>query len=297
MNELRSQDRNPMDSIADTIASKPEFFRVLGASVQLLALGLCLESMLGLADSGGVLLRIAWIAIIMFCIVLRLGWLSLVALQVSLFVQEPRRQPLEQVPSSFFFVLLACVVIAFAMKMPQVHRFVTDSFLRLFQAADDNGKSDGTFSTSRSSQIRSFAGASFAMRALQMVMSVVLGIFLLTNIPIGTQTSSWLQWSREHGQAVWPGSLLLVVMIGLMVLARENAWRQIAPSQARLYLRSQQLIANFRDLLSFERARLKAAENEQRSPKTERKPPLSGTSKSKSNSSNTKTESVTRELQ
>ena len=276
-------------------------FRVFGALLQLLAIGMCFELLLGLTDGIGLLFRFALIVLVMFCIILRLGWLSLIALQLSLFLQEPRRQPLEQNPSSFFFVLLACCAIAIAMSLPQVHRFVTEFFIRLFLTTTDKRESEQTSpqtsAQNSSPQIRTALGSGLAIRALQMVMSVSLGFVLLTNIPIGQQSSSWLQWSRVHGQAVWPGSLLLVLMIGLLVLARENAWRQFVSSQARLYLRSQRLIANGRDLFSFERRRQKLKRNKQLAVKPSHMPTTKVAARSKLQKTNMKTESIKKELQ
>ncbi len=284
-------------------------FRVFGALLQLLAIGMCFEVLLGLTGGTGVLFRCALIVLIMFCIILRLGWLSLLALQVSLFFQEPRRQPLEQNPSSFLFVLLACCAIVIAMSLPQMHRFVTEFFMRLFLATTDKRESEQTATQtatqtsvqtsvqSSSPQIHTATGSGLAIRALQMVMSVSLGSVLLTNIPIGQQSSSWLQWSRVHGQAVWPGSLLLVLMIGLLVLARENAWRQLVSSQARLYLRSQRLVANGGDLFSFERRRQKFKMNKQSAVKTSNMPTTKVAVRSKLQKTNMKTESIKKELQ
>jgi len=94
---------------------------------------------------------------------------------------------------------------------------------------------------------------SLAIHALQMTLVVILALLLLSNVPIGRQSDSWLQWSLRNGQAVWPGTLLLVFVISISVLVREFAWRQLEPSQASLYLRSVKLIAYYRDLSAFER--------------------------------------------
>ena len=274
-----------------------QVFRAFGALLQLLAIGLSIELLLGSTDGTGILLRCVVILLIMFCIILRLGWLSLVAIQVSLLIQEPRRQPLEQTASGIFFVLLSCCAIVATMNLPQVHRFVSEFFIRLFLAATDKGELEQISVQSSSPRIRSFVGSGLAIRVLQMVMSVVLGMLLLTNIPIGQQSSSWLQWSRVHGQAVWPGSLLLVVMIGLLVLARENVWRQFASSQARLYLRSQRLIANGRDLFSFERRRQKQKRYKRLAVQASHMPTTRVTAKSKLQKTDRETESIKKELQ
>lgn len=291
---------NPIETDStpsDFYTSKKVISRTLGALLQLLAISWCVESLLGLPDGIGILIRFALIALILFCIALRWGWLSLIALQVSLIVQEPRRQPLEQIPSAFLYVLLSCFVVVVAMKLPQVHGFVTDCFIRLIRASATNGESIRKSIQSSSKQILTVLRFSFAFRILQMVTSVVLGIFLLTNIPIGEQSNSWLQWSRDHGQAVWPGSLLLVLLIAVFVFARENAWRQIASSQAKLYLRSQQLVTNGQDFFSFERRRQKRMGSKRLSEPTSQERSSTWAKKPKSQIPKNESDSTTKDLQ
>ena len=290
-------DSTPSDFYTSFYTSKKVVFRSLGAILQLLAISMCVELLLVLPDGLGILLRFALIALIMFCITLRWGWLSLIALQVSLVVQEPRRQPLEQIPSAFLYVLFACFVVVVAMKLPQVHGFVTDCFIRLIRASSTNGKSLRTSISSSSKQIRSVLGFGFAFRILQMVIPVVLGIFLLTHIPVGQQSNNWLQWSRDHGQAVWPGSLLLVLLIAVFVFARENAWRQIASSQAKLYLRSQRLITDGQEFFSFERRRQKQKSSNRLQEPMVRKPSSKFAKTSTPQTTKTETDSTMKDLQ
>ncbi len=242
---------------SNSIASQLFAFRIVGSLLQLLAISLCFELLLGITDGRGLILRFSLLAIIAYCVVLRLGWLALVALQVSLFFQEPTGQQFGQVLSGLFFVLVVMFAIVVAMKMPQTHRFVNDCFLRLFTIGFSYENSIISSQQNDSKRSPSFAVVSFAFHALQITSVVVLAMFLLTNLPIGRQSDSWLQWSLQNGQAVWPGTLLLVLMVGLLVLARESAWRQLEPSQASMYLRSVRFIANYRDLFGFERQRLK----------------------------------------
>ncbi len=250
--------------VAGSNASQLQAFRIIGGLLQLLAIGLCIELLLGITDGLGLILRLSFLAIVIWCVAFRLGWVALVALQTSLFFHEPIRQPLEQIASGIFFVLLAMFAIVAAMNMPQTHRFASDCFLRFFRFPID--KESSTISSqqgvfwllARDSKPRlPYAMVSLAIHMLHMTFVVMLAVFLLTNLPIGRQSDSWLQWSLQNGQAVWPGALLLVFMVALLVLARENSWRQLEPAQASLYLRSVQLIANYRDLLGFERQRLK----------------------------------------
>ena len=254
--DLKFSDPSFSDSIvSDTNASQWKAFRIIGGLIQLLAIGLCFELLLGITDGLGLILRLSFLAIVICCVAFRIGSLALVALQTSLFFQEPTSQPLEQSASGIVFVLVAMLAIVAATNMPQTHRFVTDFFLKLYGLSFDKAGS--------TKPRLLFAMAGLAIHMLHMIFVVILAAFLLTKSPIGRQPDTWLQWSLQNGQAVWPGALLLVFMIALLVLARENAWRQLVPAQASLYLRSVQLIANYRDLFGFERQRQKLLHRKQ----------------------------------
>ena len=214
----------------------------IGGVLQLLAIGLCLETLLGVSDGIGVMLRLFLVAVIMSCVVLRLGWLTLVALQISLLIQEPSRQHFDQAPLGFYYALVAMLAVVAAMKLPHTHRYNTDTILRLFNIATSRRRSKS-------------ATQALAFLAVHMTAVAILALFLLMNLPIRGQSESWLKWSLQNGQAVWPGALLLSAMIALLVVVREIAWRQLDRSQASLYLRSIQMIANYRDILRFERHR------------------------------------------
>ena len=243
-------------TVADTSVSHRKVFRIIGALLQLSAIALCYELLLGISDGIGPMLRLFLLTIIMSCFVLRLAWLAFVALQISLIVLEPKHQQLAQAPLGLFFTLMALIAIVAAMKLPQTHRFVSDYFLRLFTIAINDNLNNSS-AKSDFKQHLSPVVLSLAIQVLQMTLVVIVALFLLSYIPIGRQSDSWLQWSMRNGQAVWPGAMLLVFVIALSVLVREFAWRQLEPSQARLYLRSVQFIAYYRDLSAFERRRLK----------------------------------------
>ncbi len=216
--------------------------RFFGGLLQLLSIGLCFELLLGISDGIGVMLRLFLLAVAISCVAFRLGWLFLIALQISLLIQEPRRQQLDQAPLGFYFALVAMLAVVAAMKLPHMHHFVTDYFLRMFNIGPHRDKSK-------------YVAQRLAISAFQMTMVTILAMFLLTKLPIRRQSESWLQWSLQNGQAVWPGALLLSLMIALFVVAREIAWRQLDRSQASLYLRSVQWVANYRDLFRFEQQR------------------------------------------
>ena len=218
----------------------------VGAGLQLVAIVLCLDTLLGISYGLSPPLRIFLLMLIAASIVLRLGWLALVALQLSLIVLEPRQMAISPYPIGFFYATSSLIVIVAAMKLPEYHRHVTDYVSGFFLIDENASNSQDGFVLGR-----------VALSMLKMVVIVVVAGSLLSRLPIGSQSESWLEWSRQNGQAVWPGALLLVLMLASLVLAREFAWRQLGPSQASLYLRSVQLIANYRDLFGFERHRLR----------------------------------------
>ncbi len=240
--------RSPLTGSLNSNASQRRTIRSVGAGLQLLAIALCMEMLLGISTGLGLPLRLFLLSLIAFCIVMRLGWLALVALQVCLIAIEPRQVELSPYPVGFFYVLVASAVIVAAMKAPETHRFVTDYVVSLFSSDAKELEPNRKFR---------FAVMRLSYYALQLMLTIVVAGFLLNRLPIGLQAESWLEWSRQNGQAVWPGALLIVLLIAVLVLVRENAWRQILPSQASLYLRSVQLIANYRDLFGFERHRLR----------------------------------------
>jgi hypothetical protein len=245
-----SGDKNRLliSTSVDSIASQQKMIRWVGAGLQLFAIALCMEMLLGVTIGLGLPLRLFLLSFIAFCIIMRFGWVSLVALQVSLIVIEPRQGALLPYPVGFFYVLVACAVIVAAMNAPETHGFVTDYVVSLFAAEAKE--------LDASQQFR-FTIMRLSICLFQLVLTVFVAGFLLNRLPIGLQAESWLEWSRQNGQAVWPGALLMVSIMAILVFVREYAWRQILPSQASLYLRSVQLIGNYRDLFGFERHRLR----------------------------------------
>ncbi len=235
--------------------------RIVGSLLQLLAVALCLEMLIGISDSIGIPLRLFFFAVVMLAIVVRLGWLTLIAIQFSLFLQEPGRGQFALEPMALFWVIVAMLTIISAMKLPHLHRKLTDFLIRISGVGEtDTKRQHGPSGRAKHGSI-----TSFAIRPLQLVLVAVLSNIILVNIPVGRQAGGWLQSSLATGQAFWPGTFWLVLIVSIFVLAREIAWRKIDRSQASLYLRSVQLIGYYRDLSRFakERSKRLRAESEQ----------------------------------
>jgi hypothetical protein len=219
----------------------------------LLAVSLCFDMLLGISEGLGLPIKLFLIVTVMACIVLRLGWLALIAIQVSLLMQEPSRWQVELSPGPLW-VIVAMLTIVAAMKLPQTHR--TDLLARLSRTGENQ-----TDSPAVSPQ----ATFPMAIPFFQILLAIVLSSLLIPLMPIGPKTNQWLASSLKRGQAFWPGSFWLVVMIAVFVILREAGWRMIDRPQSRLYLRSVKLIAHYRDLARFERARTKFLRSEKMS--------------------------------
>ncbi len=230
-----------------------KMFRLVGSILQLLVVAFLFEMLIGVSDAIGAPLRLFLFTVFMAGVAVRAGWLSMIAIQFSLLLQSPVRGQLAQVATGFFWVMVAMLTIISAMKLPRAHRSVTDYIL----------KSAGLRKqTSDTKQTIPLSVVSLAVQLLQLTLAVVFAVVILLNIPIGRQSGRWLQSSVQSGQAFWPGTLWLVLLVALFVVARELTWRKIDGKQASVYLRSVQLIANYRDLYRFDRERHKRQKRE-----------------------------------
>jgi hypothetical protein len=228
-----------------------ERYRMAGACLQLVLIAICFEMLLGVSAGMSLQFRLLSIGLICVAIGIRWAWLGLMVLQCSLLFNEPARQPIAAIQSNFAYPIVALLVLVATMRVGNLHKAVTDLFLQNILLSE----------TSQTRTPLRFPLVRIGIQLQLVVICVFMSMGLLYRLPIGRQTSSWLQWSSESGQAIWPGTLLLVLLIALWVIMRELAWRQLQPSQASLYLRSVQLIENYRDLFGFERHRLKRLRN------------------------------------
>ena len=252
MNREQDTDSLPKSVESSTsLASKVSRTHTLSVAmsvIQLLAVALCLEMLLGGSDGAGPLLRLFLIAVVMLCIVLRLGWLALVAIQSRLLFQEPGNWQLQFSPG-VLWVVIALITVVAAMKLPQMHRTNACLLMEWFGTAENHE------SATQPSPSRYWN--SIAIQIILILVLVGLASILMAMLPIGPRTNRWLASSVSTGRAFWPGAIWLAVIVACFVLAREVAWRMMVPRQASLYLRSVNLISNYRDLARLERARRK----------------------------------------
>ena len=97
--------------------------------------------------------------------------------------------------------------------------------------------------------------------AIQIVVWMVItlvAMLALLRLPISATTrSEWLRSAIENDFTVWPGAMLLVLSLLLVIVFVEAGWRQMTRAQAGLYLRSSFVLDHYRDLKLIVVRRLK----------------------------------------
>jgi hypothetical protein len=90
---------------------------------------------------------------------------------------------------------------------------------------------------------------------------IAAGFSLLTYSPFGGGGEAWVNWSLAKNEAMWPGALLVSLLIGAVVLLREWNMRQMDPSQAALYVRADRMNWQYRELSRVVRLMLRDRKN------------------------------------
>jgi hypothetical protein len=85
---------------------------------------------------------------------------------------------------------------------------------------------------------------------------VALSTLLLNNQPWAINVEPWLQWSLANAQVLWPGPSLIVLVIALLIVVNEIAWRRKTPAQHRIYIRSESVRVHYQDLRRIIRQQL-----------------------------------------
>jgi hypothetical protein len=73
----------------------------------------------------------------------------------------------------------------------------------------------------------------------QIVIVAVGAACVFRNQPWSTYEESWFRWSVQNQEVLWPGPVIVTLVIGLLVFLNEVAWRQKLPAQKRLFLRTE----------------------------------------------------------
>jgi len=201
-------------------------FLISVAILQAVAVGLLLELFISGSSEPNLFWKLIVATVVALGVLLRLGWLALVAIQVSLLIQEPRRNQFETTVSDLWYTLVALLAIGLAMGLPQP-KLPKPAVLLL----------------------------RLGNRVIVAVALVWFSSLVLQFLPLRQQKERWFQWTLANGQVIWPGATLLACILAVLVLVREVAWRQLSRSQASLYLRSTFLRLHLDDLRSVERRR------------------------------------------
>lgn len=92
---------------------------------------------------------------------------------------------------------------------------------------------------------------------LKLICVVLLATAILSNQPWTTNSNAWLQWSLTNKQVLWPGPLLIVIVIGLIVVVNEFGWRRKTTVQKKLSLRCNAVRILYPDMQRIVRHRIK----------------------------------------
>lgn len=78
---------------------------------------------------------------------------------------------------------------------------------------------------------------------------LVAGVVLLMYSPYGDRREAWLESSLARKEVMWPGATALVLLLTGFIVLREWSWRQKNARQAAVFLRSDRLNWQYRDLI------------------------------------------------
>lgn len=237
----------------------------LANCLQYLLIGLLLEWLLFSETSVDGRLRALAVAVILLGMALGQAWFVLFALQLSLFFTERNQGLLNFDANSYGFVVLALLVIAYALSarqlVPAISRWATRQLQQALAA------SPNTTSQKKDAQA---ANALHLGYLLLTGMTLTIGVlavatWLLNFLPITPAASRrWLQNSLAGNGVLWPGPTVLSMLLMLWIVVRELGWRHMTNSQARLWLRSEFVNNHYRDLVMIVRRLHRKASSRQR---------------------------------
>lgn len=231
-------------------------FGVVG--LQLIGLAILLDYLLFFGTR--VDLRLQWLVVGLLVITVRASqvWVLVLVFQVILFSRfgGPR---MELRPGEFFYCFAALLLVFYASRMPLLRIPSTKRFSRWVAEQITGSPSELSSSASLSHLLGLFERMfSFIGALLYCFVVLTIAAFVLTVLPF--TPNSWRQWlelSMGEGGVLWPGPTLCVAALGLWLIVRELAWRQMTKQQAGLYLRSSFLREYYSDLRMMVRRRLK----------------------------------------
>jgi len=169
----------------------------------------------------------------------------------SLIMREPTRLESFDLFVSVITVLVSLGLLYWMVRYQSIRRTVCEvawDFCNVNRESQSNRESTDKFTLAIQNGIEV---------GLKLICVVLLAIAILFNQPWTTNTNAWLQWSLANKQVLWPGPLLIVIVIGLIVVINEFGWRRKTTGQKNLYLRCNSVRILYPDMQRIVRHRIK----------------------------------------
>ena len=222
--------------------------RLLADGIQLLVVGILLEYLLFNGTAIRITLRLIAIVLLLVGVMRSSGWLLLVALQASLFLREPGDAQMTYGISSFLFCLVALALVVYAHSGSNTRRRLSHWFALQVSVLSGRGPSRRNWGEHQSFHWWKL-DVTKAVPAFSLAAIVLIAALLLIRLPITPHARwEWFQYSAAHEATLWPGANVIVVLLLLVLILREAAWRQMTPAQSRLYLRCTFMLEHHWDL-------------------------------------------------
>jgi hypothetical protein len=227
---------------------------VLADVVQLAGAGFLLDFLLFGGTEIYLLLRLAALGLLLVTISRSLGWPVLLAVQLSLLIREPSQRNMLQGLGSLVTSLGAIGLVAYACSFKTTRREFRNLFAATLHTAIHGHR------TTLPARLRAPQHPTLAVRAATLVALVLASMLVFVELPVAApMREQWWQRSIHNGFTLWPGPVVVIVAIALLVLLGYSHWRQMNFAQARLYLRSTFVLYHYRDLKMIVMRRLRAA--------------------------------------
>lgn len=217
-------------------------------------------------------LQLVFFALLLVSVSRWTGAILLLALQIQLFLTEPGGRTSVPGPASLLFVMVTIIML---MGLSRFHTLQFAQHLSLFQLVRKvwgflSGPEVQNSTRSARAVWESFVPMSLglAIRLMMAVMLVVGGYLLLRYANVSDNIRDWAVRINAGDRQARPTPITLVIVLAVLLLLSEIAWRQKSVTQARMYLRSILLQDLFPELRMIIRQKLKYRRSEQNKART-----------------------------
>lgn len=252
-------------------------FRVLCCLPLGSTLGLLVGLSLFTESAVPISLKMFFTAVLLLSIRRWTGSILLLFVLVDLLVHERRRSFIASPGESTIFVVVVLSLIMLISRFRTLRQADGRSMIRLLQSmlggfsqpAAQSANHPNRHPGPSARNLSQFAGQTFVSIGTTVVLLVaaaITAVVIIGQMPRLRFTREWLQENANGDLSLWPGPLLLVLVVTTILILNEIGWRNLSPRQSRLYLRSVFVNLNFRDLKMITRRRIKSRLKRSRKP-------------------------------